>query len=322
MREINTAGLLLLLLILPFLWGPFEKSAAQNETGYDLVAAVNALRASYGLEPYTIDYWIMDYAQQHSQYQADTQTSTHTHSDGTNSLSQGLRENVAGGDTGYVTVDIVVNQIWVDWGHLNLMIGYESGQVGGGVANGTNGTTYYTLNVRVWDQVETTLTPNSPIAATAPFLPIITATPLPSGQIWHLVLEGETLWGIAISYGVTMQSIRDLNGMLAEESTIYPGDLLLIRTGTNLTATQEPPTSVPPSPTPEYTSSATSSPMPEPSATSSPTVELAGPIAPEPPANNKTLLIMGIIFGSAGVLLGVATFLVNRKRDQQARERS
>jgi hypothetical protein len=62
MREINTAGLLLLLLILPFLWGPFEKSAAQNETGYDLVAAVNALRASYGLEPYTIDYWIMDYA--------------------------------------------------------------------------------------------------------------------------------------------------------------------------------------------------------------------------------------------------------------------
>lgn len=41
---------------------------AQSETGYDVIAAVNALRASRGLEPYTADSWIMDYAQQHTQY--------------------------------------------------------------------------------------------------------------------------------------------------------------------------------------------------------------------------------------------------------------
>jgi len=308
--------LLVCFLLLLFPGGDLQKASAQNETGYDLVAAVNALRAAYGLEPYTIDYGIMDYAQQHSQYQADTKTSTHTHSDGTNSLRQGLIENVAGGDTGYVTVDIVVNQIWVDWGHLNTMIGYESGQVGGGVANGANNTTYYTLNVRTGQKVTTTLTPGSPIGTTAPFIPIITATTLPSGEIWHLVLEGETLWGIAVSYGVTMQSIRDLNGMLAEDSIIYPGDLLLIRTGVSLSVTDESPTSVPATPTPEYTATPTSSPTPEQTAISSPTALISDPIPPKPSSNGDTLLVMAIILGSVGVVLGVIAFFVYRKKDQ------
>ena len=149
------AILLITVILLCLLVNP-HLAAAQGEAGYDLVAAVNALRASYGLEPYTIDPWIMDYAQQHSQYQADTQTSTHTHSDGKNSLNVGLRENVAGGDFGYVTVAAVVYQIWVDWGHLNTMIGYASGEVGAGVAVGDNNTTYYTLNVRPGQVVTST----------------------------------------------------------------------------------------------------------------------------------------------------------------------
>jgi len=309
-------GLLLFFLLLLCNSGDHEKASAQTEIGYDLVTAVNTLRAAYGLQPYTIDYWIMDYAQQHSQYQADTQTSTHEHSDGTVSLSQGLIENVAGGDTGYVTVDIVVNQIWVDWGHLNTMIGYESGQVGGGVANGTNGTTYYTLNVRVGKQISTTLTPGASIAPTATFLPIITATPMSSGEIWHLVLSGETLWGIAISYGVTMQSIRDLNGMLAEESTIYPGDLLLIKLNINPTAVEETPTSVAASPTPEQTKTSTASPTPEQLPTSSPTVVISDLVTPEPSSKKDVLLVLGIILGATGVVLGATTVILYRKKDE------
>lgn len=262
----------------------------------------------------------MDYAQQHSQHQADTQTSTHTHLDGTNSLSQGLIENVAGGDTGYVTVDIVVNKIWVDWGHLNTTIGYESGQVGGGVANGVNNTTYYTLNVRVGQKVTTTLTPGAPLAPTALFIPIITATPLSSGEIWHLVLEGETLWGIAVSYDVTMQSIRDLNGMLAEESIIYPGNLLLIKTGINLTVFEEAPTCAPASPTPENAATPTDIPTPKPTATSSPTLVISDPIPSEPSRKSDILLILGIILGSTGVLLGVITFLLYQKKEQKDQE--
>ncbi|PKO05005.1 MAG: hypothetical protein CVU41_13915 [Chloroflexi bacterium HGW-Chloroflexi-3] len=82
------------------------------------------------------------------------------------------------------------------------MIGFASGEVGAGEAVGDNDTTYYyTLNVRPGPAVSSTLTQ---VATPAPFLPIITSTPPSSGEIWHFVLEGETLWGIAVSYGVTM----------------------------------------------------------------------------------------------------------------------
>jgi hypothetical protein len=128
----------ILILFLFLNWFKYPSLAsAQSETGYNLVAAVNALRVSYDLEPYSIDPSIMDY-----QYQADTQTQ---------------------------------------------------------------------------------------VASPAPFLPIITSTPLAAGEIWHIVLEGETLWGIAVSYGVTMQAIQDLNGMTSEETTIYTGSKLLIK---------------------------------------------------------------------------------------------
>ena len=43
------------------------------------------------------------------------------------------------------------------------------------------------------------------------------------------MLEGETLWGIAVSYGVTMQAIRDMNGMPGDETIIYTGRKLLIK---------------------------------------------------------------------------------------------
>jgi LysM repeat protein len=199
---------------------------AQTETGYDLITAVNALRASYGLEPYTIDPWIMDYAQQHTQHQADTQTSTHLHSDGTTSLSVGLKENVAAGDYGIVTIAVVINSIWVDWGHLKTMIGYLSGEAGAGIAVDADDTIYYTLNVRPGEEVSETATLTYPTAA---FIPLITNTPDQNGAIYHIVESGETLWSIAVSYGVTTDSIRSMNVMPIDATTVYVGQKLLIR---------------------------------------------------------------------------------------------
>ena len=252
---------LIILLCLCLLFSP-HSAFAQTETGYDLIARVNELRASHGLEPYTIDSWIMDYAQQHAQYQADIKKSTHEHSDGTVSLSVGLRENVASGDFGYVTTDIVVNQIWMDWGHLNVMIGFESGAAGAGVAVDNDGTVYYTLNVCPGAEVGkdgpialVTASP-SPVQnlPTAPFIPIITSTPAENGDIIHVVKFGATLWRIAVSYDVTVDIIRNLNGLGSDQVTIYERQRLLIRQAqATSTATLPEPsatnTSTPPLPT-------------------------------------------------------------------------
>ena len=145
-RAIPALSLFLAALILSAL---FPRAArAQSESGYDIITQVNALRAAQGLEAYTVDSGLMAYAQQHSQYQADTQNSTHQHSDGSYAWGIGLNENIAVGSAGFMSPYIAVYQIWQDWVHLEPMIGYTSGQAGAGVALGADGNVYYTLNVR------------------------------------------------------------------------------------------------------------------------------------------------------------------------------
>jgi len=203
------------------------KALAQSETSYDLINAVNALRALHGLEPYQIDPWLMDYAKEHAEYQARIQTSTHQHSDGSRPLDHGLGENVAAGHEGVVTVAIVVYEIWSDWGHRHTLVGYSSGQIGAGVALSENGLVYYSVNIRPGtDAVTVTPGPES----SDPFIPLVTSTPNQDGVIVHVVRPGETLWGIAQSYGVTIDDIRNLNLMAPDASIIYIGQELLIGT--------------------------------------------------------------------------------------------
>jgi LysM repeat protein len=204
---------------------------AQSESPNDLVQAINSLRASQGLAPYQIDPWLMAYAQEHAEYQASIQSGTHIHRDGSLPQDIGLVENVANGSAGVVTAAIVVNEIWSDWGHRNTLIGYASGQIGAGIALGDNGLLYYSVDVRPGGQAVGAATQPLGTAqlATATFVPLLTSTPSDNGAIIHTVSEGQSLWGIAVSYGVTVDDIRRLNAMQADATFLRVGQQLLIR---------------------------------------------------------------------------------------------
>jgi LysM repeat protein len=193
---------------------------AQAESAYDLINAVNALRAANGLAPYTIDPWLMSYAQEHSEYQARTHLSTHMHSDGTRPLDIGLEENVAGGTPGVVTASVIVYQIWADWGHRHILTGYATGEIGAGAALSDDGFAYYTVDVRTGEELPQTA---------APYVGLETSTPAADGTVFHVVGEGQTLWDVAVSYGVTIDDLRRLNNLAGDSTVIQPGQKLLIR---------------------------------------------------------------------------------------------
>jgi LysM repeat protein len=54
-----------------------------------------------------------------------------------------------------------------------------------------------------------------------------TATPLPTGQVTHVVQRGENLFRIALRYGTTVQAIASANG-IANPARIYVGQRLVI----------------------------------------------------------------------------------------------
>jgi LysM repeat protein len=59
--------------------------------------------------------------------------------------------------------------------------------------------------------------------------PTPTSTPLPPGQVTHIVQRGENLFRIALRYGTTVQAIASANG-IANPARIYVGQTLIIST--------------------------------------------------------------------------------------------
>lgn len=301
--------------LMPAWRSPEGNARAQSETAYDLINTVNALRASLGLAAYTIDPWLMSYAQEHADYIDMLNSGTHVHSDGTLPWDSGIQENVAGGTAGLVTSAVVVYQIWVDEGHYKVMTGYPSGEIGAGVAySEDNEQTYFVIDVRPGTQPGITPAP----AVTAAFIPLLTSTPRADGWIVHTVAEGQTLWSIAVSYGTTVNAVRELNGILADSTFIYVGQELKIVQGVAIrpTLTINPqatevyitaPTSLPASATALPTAPPTA--QPTLTATSTPSSWLFR-MSPERMNGAIALIIIGVV----GLLLVVRFGFMGARR--------
>ena len=303
-KTVPIALRLLLLLLLVALWISLPHgAAAQSQTPYDLINAVNELRALHGLQPYTIDPALMAIAQQHSEYQAATDTSTHMHSDGSTPLSLGLEENVAAGTVGVVTVPVVVYEIWSDWGHRNIMIGYADGQIGAGVAISGSQMVYYTVDIRVGEPAAA--------AATVPAIDALqTSQPGQDGAVIHTVGYGQTLWSIAVAYGVKIDDIRRLNNLAADSTTITTGQKLIIRPAGSTTPM---PVTESPSAAGQAAVTATSLSTAAPSATvqaaPSPSATAEPAPTPKPISRERTRTGLLIAVGIGILLLSVAAVI-------------
>ncbi len=234
---------------------------------YDLVDAVNALRVANGLPAYQVNSILMNISQAHSEYMASVGIVTHYGADGSRPFQRALSAGypVAGDLSlgGFISENITaginktIEQAVEDWQgdqpHLLTMLSPDLRDIGAGIA-AAGDYIYYTIDaskstggtpVSIPGVVNTpNLTPLSPTATRwhAPTATILPNTPNADGSIIHIARSGDTLFAIAIAYGVPYNDILKLNG-LQLTSIIIEGKHYVIREAN--TPTPTPPTATP-----------------------------------------------------------------------------
>jgi LysM repeat protein len=291
-------------------------SKPADVSGSDLVDAVNALRAAQGLTGYRINPILMNIAQAHAEYMASIGVSTvHTDAQGRRPFQRALdagylvagdlslggfySENVTGGIG--LTPEGAVTEWLGDTLHKNTMLSTVLQDVGGGVAV-VGDTYYYCLDAGL-------STGGTPVAYTPPAIAsptqvVVVNTPNADGSITYTIQPGDTIGAIALAYGISEETIFNLNNLTAT-TTIYPGRKLLLQAAFTPTATQPTPTASPfPTPTPWPTATYTNTPLPPtPTSTPSPNFPLS--------AAGGSVLAIGLV---ALLAAGVIAWVSARKR--------
>jgi len=244
----------ILLLFLALCWafpaGPPKVAEAQSPTN-EIVRLVNELRATYGLSGFTWNAQLAVAAQNHANWMASTGLYSHTGAGGSTPVTRA----VSAGYNGYVAENIVggtnlTPQQGVTWWinsptHFNTLISNRHIEVGVGFATG-QGQNMYVLVAGHPDgngaQASANLTPQNDTPEIFFVSPIVLSAPREDGSIVHAVGSGQSLWSISARYGVPLQEIMLYNG-LSENSTINPGDELIIRLAEGV---PPPPTPTPP----------------------------------------------------------------------------
>jgi uncharacterized protein YkwD len=292
---------------------------------YSLINEVNNLRAANGLAAYSINAILMSTAQAQANYMAATGVVSHYGSGGTtqpqrllaagyplagNLALGGLRsENITAGYN--KSVQEAVQEWQGDAPHLNTMLSPSLREIGAGVAFVGN-KVYYVIDCAAptssgQQQSYTPAPGTTQVSDESYFAPlastIVPSTPNSDGKLIHAVRPGETLWLIAISYGVKIVDIRRLNNM-SEAEAIYPGEKLLIRQDVTPVATDLSVTTI--TPVPDITSVPSLAPLPlivSASATSTGMlVDTPGPEPVMPVSSNSSMFVLGAIIVSALVL--------------------
>lgn len=262
--------------------GAFGKTQRQfsAEYAYALIAEVNALRQATGKFQYEISPILMQTAQAQADYLAAIESITHLGPGGITTTDRllaagyplagdlslgGIRsENIVGGLG--MTVAEAITYWKGDDTHYNTLTSPNYTQIGAGIAT-SGDDVYFVIDCARHIGAKTPYLTNTPaptsegdnsgqsqatnhsgyvdLPGEGPLASsLFTSTPDGGGKLYHTVKPGETLWLIAISYGVKIADIRRLNYM-SEAEAVYPNERLLIREGVVVTPDPPKPSNTP-----------------------------------------------------------------------------
>jgi LysM repeat protein len=289
--------------------------AAPSANAYDVIDAVNALRASRGLPGYSTNSILMGTAQTQADYMAATGTVTHYGANGSRPFQRALAAGYAvAGDLslgGWFSENImagsglsaqdVVNAWMGDAPHQNTMLSPNLFDIGAGIAADGN-YYYFVIDCGASNGATVSYTPSTSggtdgiiTAAATPIQAIsiaIASTPDEKGNVFHEVQQGQTLWQISLAYRTTVDRIKQLNHLSSDN--IFVGQKLLI-------ARADTPTPIPPSATPTRDPS-TRTPLPS-LAIFTDTPTLLPPTGPILRASGQSLTV-AVLAIVAGALVG------------------
>ncbi|MDD2522057.1 MAG: LysM peptidoglycan-binding domain-containing protein [Anaerolineaceae bacterium] len=241
--------LLLFFVVLAIALAPiktFEVSAEvnlaphQQVAAYELISAMNVLRMGNGLPALIENATINAVAQATAQTMADGLLSWHIG----NVSGRIAAAGYGAGKTVYATENFAVayggsiDQImlmWADYDHMRPATSPNYCHVGAGTALASNGMTYYILQAayisgEACDATPPTGgggTPGQPPAGYGIVTPVEKVELNEEGNYVHEVKPGQSLWSIAVAYGVTIKEILAWNN-LPESYVLWPGDKLTI----------------------------------------------------------------------------------------------
>lgn len=128
-------------------------------------------------------------------------------------------------------------------------------------------------------------------------------TPLPGGEIYHIVQKNEALWSIALLYGTTVQELKLLNSLPGDE--IFEGQKLLVRRANTET----------PRPTMELQTATLGIPTSTATQPTTPTITQTPTPLPAPPTSMRSGgAVVGGITLAALLSAGLFAFLGRKKK--------
>jgi LysM repeat protein len=241
---------LFVFLLVIFIFGAAVRPAWSQSSAsspFDVIAAVNALRASRGLAALQANDSLMAAAQGHSDYMAVNSLISHTGSGGSSPRDRAVAAGYGGGSGVVVTENIAVAQtaaslgtiiysIWGDSVHMGTMLNSSYTHIGVGVST-AGGQAYYALKAGYISggQANPPASNPAPAGAAQPqpaaesVFTVQTAAPADDGSIVHEVLPGQAPWSIAIAYGITIADLAAMNNLNPASPVIFAGQKLVIR---------------------------------------------------------------------------------------------